>query len=91
MILKGKTALITSGGEGIGRATALLFCKEEAKVLITGRTKKKLDQVVKEAKGKGEIVAFPVDVSNAKDVKDEVNKFLKNFKGLIFFSIMQGF
>lgn len=80
MRLKGKTALITGGGEGIGKATALLFCKEGAKVGITGRTKKKLDQVVSEARGKGEIVAFPGDVSSEKDVKDTVNKFLKRFK-----------
>jgi NAD(P)-dependent dehydrogenase (short-subunit alcohol dehydrogenase family) len=80
MRLKGKTALITGGGEGIGKATALLFCKEGAKVGITGRTKKKLDQVVREAKGKGEIVAFPGDVSLEKQVKDTVNKFIERFK-----------
>jgi len=57
MRLKGKTALITGGGEGIGRATALLFCKEGAKVGIIGRTKSKLNKVVKEAKGRGEIYA----------------------------------
>jgi len=80
MRLKGKTALITGGGEGIGEATALLFCKEGAKVGITGRTKSKLDNVIKEAKGKGEIVAFPGDVSSEAHVKDTVKKFLKRFK-----------
>ncbi len=80
MRLKGKTALITGGGEGIGKATALLFCKEGAKVGITGRTKRKLDLVVSEARGKGEIVAFPGDVSSEKDVNDTVNKFLRRFK-----------
>ena len=80
MRLKGKTALITGGGEGIGRATALLFCKEGAKVGIIGRTKSKLNKVVKEAKGKGEIYALQGDVSVEKDVKRVVNSFYKKYK-----------
>ena len=80
MRLKGKTALITGGGEGIGKATALLFCQEGAKVGITGRTKNKLDQVVREARGKGEIVAFSGDVSSEAHAKDTVKKFLKRFR-----------
>lgn len=80
MRLKGKTALITGGGEGIGRATALLFCKEGAKVGIIGRTKSKLNKVVKEAKGKGEIYALQGDVSIEKDVKRVVNSFYKKYK-----------
>ncbi|MGH7801769.1 MAG: SDR family NAD(P)-dependent oxidoreductase [Thermodesulfobacteriota bacterium] len=80
MRLKGKTALITGGGEGIGKATALLFCKEGAKVGITGRIKEKLDQVIKEAKGSGEIIALPGDVSKENDVKQKVEKFVKRFK-----------
>ena len=80
MRLKGKTALITGGGEGIGKATALLFCKEGAKVGITGRIKEKLDQVIKEAKGSGEIIALPGDVSKENDVKQKAEKFVKRFK-----------
>ncbi|MER3446023.1 MAG: short-chain dehydrogenase [Candidatus Dadabacteria bacterium] len=79
MRLNGKTAIITGGGEGIGRATALLFCKEGAKVGITGRNKEKLDKVVREAKGNGEIVAFPGDVSKEEDVKRTVDEFIKRF------------
>ncbi|MGE5445421.1 MAG: SDR family NAD(P)-dependent oxidoreductase [Ignavibacteriales bacterium] len=80
MRLNGKTALITGGGEGIGRATALLFCKEGAKVGITGRKKEKLDEVVREAEGKDEIVAFPGDVSKEGDVKRTIDEFIKRFK-----------
>ncbi|MFA9409229.1 MAG: SDR family NAD(P)-dependent oxidoreductase, partial [Candidatus Dadabacteria bacterium] len=67
MRLEGKTALITGGGDGIGRATALLFCEEGAKVGIMGRTGSRLDQVVKEAKGLGEISAYQGDVSKEQD------------------------
>ncbi len=82
MRLKGKTALITGGSEGIGKATALLFCKEGAKVGIMSRTRKNLNKVVSEAKGRGEIKAFAGDVSNEKDVKRVVNAFYKQFGGI---------
>src|SRR5271163_3371034 len=45
--LKGKTAVITGGTEGIGFATAKLFVKEGAYVFITGRRQKELDEAVK--------------------------------------------
>lgn len=80
MRLKGKTALITGGGDGIGRATALLFCKEGAKVGIMGRTRSSLNKVVKEAKGRGEIYALQGDVSVEKDVKRVVTNFVKKYK-----------
>jgi dihydroanticapsin dehydrogenase len=79
MRLNGKTAIITGGGEGIGKATALLFCKEGAKVGITGRTKEKLDEVVREAEGNGEIIAFAGDVSKEGDVKRIVDEFINRF------------
>ena len=82
MKLKGKTALITGGGDGIGRATALLFCKEGAKVGIMGRTKSSLNKVVKEAKGRGEIYAIQGDVSVEKDVKRVVNSFTRKYKNI---------
>lgn len=77
MRLEGKTALITGGNEGIGKATALMFVKEGAKVAITGRRKEKLDDVVKESGGK--ILAIQGDVSKEKDVKSNVEEFIKHF------------
>ena len=77
MRLEGKTALITGGNEGIGKATALMFIKEGAQVAITGRRKEKLDEVVQESGGK--IVALQGDVSNEKDVKAAVEEFMKKF------------
>ncbi|QMU55973.1 MAG: glucose 1-dehydrogenase [Candidatus Mycalebacterium zealandia] len=79
MRLKGKTALITGGSEGIGRATALLFHKEGAKVGIMSRTAKNLRNVVSEAKGRRKIKAWKGDVSNEKDVKRIANAFYREF------------
>ncbi|GJM16552.1 MAG: oxidoreductase [Thermodesulfobacteriota bacterium] len=75
MRLEGKTALITGGGDGIGRATAHLFCEEGAKVGIMGRTEARLHDTVEEANGPGEITAYQGDVSNEQDVKRVVNEF----------------
>jgi NAD(P)-dependent dehydrogenase (short-subunit alcohol dehydrogenase family) len=45
--LTGKTALITGGAEGIGLGTARVFINLGAKVVITGRTQKKLQEAQK--------------------------------------------
>ena len=79
MRLEGKTALITGGGDGIGRATALLFCEEGARVGIMGRTEARLHDTVSEAKGPGEITAYQGDVSKEEDVKRVVNDLYKKY------------
>jgi len=56
--LDGKVALITGGGTGIGAACARIFAQEGATVVITGRRKDVLEQVVKEIeKAKGRALA----------------------------------
>lgn len=52
-LFAGKIALVCGGGSGIGRATALLFARLGATVVITGRTQEKLDAVVAYARTKG--------------------------------------
>ena len=79
MRLEGKTALITGGSEGIGKATALLFCKEGATVAIMARTQENLDKVVSEAEGPGEIISYQADVSNSGEVEQAVNDFYEKY------------
>src|SRR5277367_1504109 len=64
--LEGKVAVITGGNSGIGLATAKRFQEEGAKVAISGRSKKTLDEAVKTL-GDG-IVAVQSDVSKLSDV-----------------------
>jgi meso-butanediol dehydrogenase / (S,S)-butanediol dehydrogenase / diacetyl reductase len=68
--LEGKVAVITGAADGIGRAAAILFAMEGAKLVLTDINKKGLSEtemLVKEQKGS--VVSKPADVSNESDVK----------------------
>jgi len=56
--LNGKTAIITGGTSGIGKATATLFAREGAKVLITGRRQSRGLEVVSAIETEGGICQF---------------------------------
>jgi NAD(P)-dependent dehydrogenase (short-subunit alcohol dehydrogenase family) len=62
----GKVAVITGGNSGIGLATAQRFAQEGAKVAISGRSQKTLDEAVKLI-GNG-VLAVKADVSNLADL-----------------------
>jgi len=78
--LKGKVAIVTGGNSGIGRATAMLFCKEGTKVVIAGRreaeNKKIVDEITAEG---GEIMAVQADVSKKEDCKKIVEETIKKY------------
>lgn len=63
--LEGKVAVVTGGNSGIGLATAKQFRDEGARVAISGRNQKTLDEAVK-ALGK-DVLAVQADVSNLAD------------------------
>jgi len=80
MKLRDKIAIITGGGTGIGKATALLFAREGAAVVITGRGEKTLKEGVEEASGKGLRIEYQVsDVSIEKDCKKTVEFVFNKF------------
>ena len=58
MRLAGKRALITGGGSGIGRATAELFAREGAAVMVSGRRKAELEETVRCVSAAGGRAAF---------------------------------
>lgn len=70
MRLKGKVAWVTGAGSGIGEAAALALAEEGAEVVLTGRTKSKLDHVAAAIAAKGgKAHVQPADVMKSAQVQ----------------------
>jgi NAD(P)-dependent dehydrogenase (short-subunit alcohol dehydrogenase family) len=65
-MLSGKTAVITGGGRGIGRAIALTFAQHGARVAVAARTREQVESVAQEVGG----IALVCDVANPESVKE---------------------
>lgn len=78
--LKGKKAIITGGGKGLGKATAIAFAKEGIDVAITGRNEENLINTVTELKSYGVDAIYELfDVGNHEEVKDGIERILHQF------------
>ena len=84
--LAGKTAVITGGAAGMGRAASLAFCKEGATIVILDIQKKAGEALVEELRAKGSIAHFiETDVSDEGQVEaafDQVAKLVGTYNVL---------
>lgn len=83
MGLAGKVALVTGGGSGIGRATALLLAREGAAVAVVDRNLPRAEQVAAQVRQEGgQAIAVGCDVSVTDDCQRAVAETVAAFGGL---------
>ena len=79
--LRGKVALVAGASQGMGRATALGFAREGAKVAICARGQAALNdagEMIRRQTG-GEVLAMTADMTKAEDIETFVNKTAERF------------
>lgn len=81
--MKGKRALVTGAGSGIGRATAIVLAKAGAKVALLGRTPEELAEVIREIGGTdaGHLLV-KADVSDEGQMIDAYEKVSKSWDSI---------
>ncbi len=80
MRLKGKVAIITGAGSGIGRAAALLFAAEGAKVVVADISPEAGEESVRQVRAKGgDAIYVQTDLTDAGQVERLVRETLARF------------
>jgi NAD(P)-dependent dehydrogenase (short-subunit alcohol dehydrogenase family) len=84
--LDGKVAIVTGAGSGIGRASAILFAREGARVAIVDRDTTHLHETLRIIRqNDGDVQGFGADVGNEDQVKAFVDATLTSFGALDVF------
>ena len=78
--LENKTAIISGGSKGIGKAIAFKYAEAGANVIICSRKKENLDTAVQEAKSSGfDIIAIECNTGDVDSIQNVVNQTLEKF------------
>jgi NAD(P)-dependent dehydrogenase (short-subunit alcohol dehydrogenase family) len=79
-MLEGKVALITGASQGLGRALAVAYVKEGARVVINARSEERIRPVAEEVESSGaKVLALAADVSKSADVERLVDETVERF------------
>lgn len=83
MNLKNRVAIVTGGGQGIGKKICLRLAENEAKVAVFDVNEELSQEVVKKIKAKGgDALAVKVDVAKYEEVNEATRQVIDKFKGI---------
>lgn len=77
-LLKNQVAIVTGGTAGIGKAIALEFARQGAKVAVLGTHEERGQQVVQEI-GEGKATFYKVNVGKTQEVEETIKRIQENF------------
>lgn len=80
-LLKGRVALITGGGSGIGKAIAKAFLRSGSVVIIGGRNQDKLNKAKAELDEFGQLFTLQIDTTVTKEIPQRIEEALRLLKG----------
>jgi NAD(P)-dependent dehydrogenase (short-subunit alcohol dehydrogenase family) len=81
--LEGKTAIVTGGGQGVGRGISLALAKAGASVVVVGRTLEKCLRTVDEMRSVGaQALALSCDIAHRDQVEGVVRRTVEVFGGV---------
>ena len=80
MRLKGKVAIVTGAGRGLGRASSLEMAQEGASLVILSRTPSELRETAKAIRTSGaDVISIKADVAKPGDIEKVVDRTIKHF------------
>ncbi len=80
MNLKGRTALVTGAGRGIGRGVAVSYAQAGADVAVISRSQDQLNEVADEIRGLGvRALPIPTDVADAEQIDQAIGETVSEF------------
>lgn len=85
MELEGKVAMVTGGGRGLGRATALMLAEQGAKVVALARSLQEVEgtaRLIRQQYGVGRSMAIRADITRERDVLEAFDTVRKRWDGV---------
>lgn len=79
MVLKGKVAIVTGAGGGVGRAISKRLVSEGCKVVLVGRNRDRLAKAASEAGDKKNTLTFVADITKEAEVLSAMEQALSSF------------